>query len=110
MGAGVARIRVFGTEMYADVVRDNGDGTYLMMARSHSARTVAGTQITVKKTEIIEMAAAEQPPTADGQAALEAAMAAERKTLPSPAEIMATNREAAAKSAATVSTNPPQRP
>ena len=86
----MARIRWREGDFTADPVRELPDGSWEMIARTHSARTVPGTPVIVTKGEILEMAAAEQPGEAStSQAALEAAMAEERKTLPSVAELLA---------------------
>lgn len=115
----MARVRMFGTEFTAEVLKDNGDGTFLMKAKQHTARTAVGTQFTATRKEITEMAAAEMPGTDrikslpgidtmwvdapdggtvavsgdSGQSALDAAMADERKTIATPAEIIAAYRK-----------------
>lgn len=102
----MARIRWHGTEFTATPIQDNGDGTWRMRAEAHTARTVPGTEITVKQGEIVEMAAAEIGPPEVIQAAgrmlrqndesfarMEAAMAAERETLPSVRDVLAKARK-----------------
>jgi hypothetical protein len=126
----MARVRWNGQEFLADPVRQNPDGSWVMTARAHTARTVPGTEITVQKAEIIEMAAAEQPgadhpsttirPPIDrsstaGLAAVEAAMAAERATLePITAATLAKAakdfRHDAPDHGVSVPPNPPQAP
>ena len=120
----MAVVRLFGATFNADVIKDNGDGTWTMRSRAHTGRTSPGTLFTAKHSEIIEMAAAEQPAVPNspvgtpistvaiqakidtGLAALEAGMAAERKTLPTPAELIAAIR---AKNTSPTAT-PPGRP
>lgn len=105
----MARIRWHGTEFTATPIKDNGDGTWRMRAEAHTARTVPGTEITVKQGEIVEMAAAEVPTNVTSKSyaaakvgdfdaflaadALEAAMAAERETLPSVRDVLAKARK-----------------
>jgi hypothetical protein len=109
----MARVRIFGSIFPAKVLKDNGDGTYQMEAKQASARTAVGTVFTATAAEVVEMAAAEIPPSgavaqpdsavaaasptpaasSDGTGALEAAMAEERKTLPTPADILAAFRQ-----------------
>lgn len=99
----MARVKFGGKEITADPVEQTKAGDYLMRARLHTARTSAGTLILVKQSEIIEMAAAETPGNAPMPAdledkagslgALEAAMAAELKTLPSPSELIAKHQQ-----------------
>lgn len=102
--ADMARVRMFGATFNADPIKDNGDGTWQMRSRAHTGRTAPGTVITVKQSEIEEMAAAEAPAgtNAPGLAALEFGMAAERKTIPTPQELIAQHR-----AAATAKTDPP---
>jgi len=86
----MARVRLWGAEFSAEPIADNGDGTFTMRAMEHTARASAGTTIRVKKGEIVSMAAAETPPSPnESAAALDKAMAAERETLPKPAELLA---------------------
>jgi hypothetical protein len=109
----MARVRIFGSIFPAKVLKDNGDGTYQMEAKQASARTAVGTVFTATAAEVVEMAAAEIPPSGavaqpgsavaaatpapapsnDGAGALEAAMAEERKTLPTPADLLAAFRQ-----------------
>jgi hypothetical protein len=93
----MARVRMFGTEFLADLIEDLGNGTWKAVARAHTGRTAPGTQITVKQSEIVEASAAEMPPSSseqsDGRNELEAAMETERKTLPSPVDLIAQHRE-----------------
>lgn len=115
----MAIVKMFGHEFAVDLVEklgldSKGRQLWRAMSRAHTARTVPGTMITVNQSEIIEAAAAEMPPdnttTTDstsaasssspplpaditGLASLEAAMAEERKTLPSPAELIAQHRQ-----------------
>jgi hypothetical protein len=64
---------------------------------------------TATQNEIVDMAAAEIPP-ADGQAELNAAMAKERETLPSPADLIAQHRANLKEQGVSVSSGPTQRP
>jgi hypothetical protein len=97
---------MFGTEFAADLIEDLGNGLWKAVARTHTGRTVPGTQITVKQSEILEASAAEMPSensapasapgslaNSDGLTDLNAAMETERKTLPSPADLIAQHRE-----------------
>lgn len=84
----MARIRWHGQEFIADPVRQLENGNWIMTAREHGARFTVGTEIEVKPGEIVEMAAAEAPAADESQAKLEAAMAEERKTLPSVQELL----------------------
>lgn len=85
----MARVRVFGQTFSATPVRRLPDGSWIMTANEHAARCVPGAEIKVAAAEIIEMAAAETPDPAASQAALDAAMAEERKTLTPVAELLA---------------------
>lgn len=86
----MARVRWHGTEFYADPVRQLPNGNWLMIAKQHGPRFTIGTEIEVMQAEVVEMAAAETPPSyAESIAALELAMAEERKALPSPQELIA---------------------
>lgn len=86
----MARIQWHGHTFTAKPIKELPDGGWLMEAQEHGARFTIGTKIKVQKREIIELASAEMPPSPDaGLAQLEAAMAEERKTLPTPAEIIA---------------------
>jgi hypothetical protein len=87
----MARVRLFGAEFNADPLY-KVEGGWIMRSRAHTSRCSQGTNIFVSNAEIIEMAAAEQVPP--GEDHLEAAMAAERETLPSFAEVDAKNGNA----------------
>jgi hypothetical protein len=90
----MARVRLFGTEFNADPLY-KVEGGWIMRSHAHTSRCSQGTNIFVSHAEIIEMAAAEQPgPVPPGEDHLEAAMAAERETLPSFAEVDAKNGNA----------------
>jgi len=104
----MARVRFAGITLTADPVEQKANGKWLMRARSHTGRTSPGTMIEVEQGEILEMAAAEMPGYAPlpedlhlgpipadkiGLAELEKAMAEERKTLPSPAELIALHQK-----------------
>jgi hypothetical protein len=93
---GMARVRMFGTEFAADIVKDNGDGTYLMKARAHTARTAVGTQFTAAKGEV--SLEASELPNDTGQQALESGMAAERATLETPESIISKHRQSLSES------------
>lgn len=86
----MARIRWHNQEFTADPIRQLPNGNWLMRSKQHGARFTVGSEIEVKQSEVMEMAAAEMPPSeAESMAALELAMAEERKTLPTPAELIA---------------------
>jgi hypothetical protein len=96
----MALIRWLGQVFAADLVRDNGDGTWEAVSRAHTARTDPGTTITVSQSEILDpiptLMTATSPPSASSAAAslsdLQAQMAKERETLPSPADLIAQHR------------------
>jgi hypothetical protein len=69
-------------------------GDWLMEAQQHGPRYSPGTVIRIPEGDVLHMDDSEKPAN-DGQAQLEAAMAQERKTLPSPAEMLAKIAEAA---------------
>lgn len=102
----MARIHWQGHEFTADPVRQLSNGNWIMRAKQHGPRFTVGTEIEVTAKEIIEMAAAEKPPDGgltdedrdnigaairarSSMSALDLAMAEERKTLPTPAELIA---------------------
>lgn len=94
--AGMARVTWNGETFLAKPIEQNPDGSWVMEALQHTGRTVPGTRITVQQNEIVpgSMPAPGQPdttaaPADTGQAALDAAMAEERKTLVSPADLIA---------------------
>src|SRR5712671_1079484 len=89
----MARIRIFGQEMVATPIEQLDKDTWLMRAEQHTARTTVGTVIKVKRAEVIEMAAAEFPASNEGEKT-DRAMAEERKTLPSPEQVIETARTA----------------
>lgn len=49
----MARVRMWGQEFDADVLLDNGNGTYLMRARERTGRTARGGSFTATKDEIV---------------------------------------------------------
>lgn len=90
----MARINWRGEEFTAIPIRQIDDNTWLMEAMAHSARFCPGTQILVRTKDIIEMSMAEMPTLGDqGLAAVEAAMLAERATIPSPLELLSKARK-----------------
>lgn len=91
----MARIRWNGIEYVGDPVRLLDDNkTWRFKMHQHGPRWAAGAEIDVKQGDIIEMAAAETPMVRDaGLAALEAAMAEGRETLPTVAQLLRTARE-----------------
>jgi len=118
----MARVRAFGTEFAADLIENLGNGTWRARARTDTGRTAPGTVITVKQSEILEAAAAEMPiggapppeltttpSTSISLNDLETAMAKERETLPSPADLIAQHRENL-QQAVSVPAGPTQRP
>lgn len=80
----MARIRWFGHEFEAKPLELLENGDWLMEASGHGPRHVPGAHIKVKPHEIIELVGPEiaQISEAESRAALESAMAEERKTLP----------------------------
>lgn len=106
----MARVRFAGTEIAVDVIEKTPDGDYFVRARQHGPRTSIGTLIRVKRSEFTELKPTEDPGTPQfaaveiengivdkvaevaSQAALDKAMAEERKTLPSPADLIAQHR------------------
>lgn len=93
----MARVSLHGMIITAEPVRQLENGDWIMVAKQHGPRCSIGTEIQVRLGDIEEMAAAETPPADGGHAALDAAMAEERKTLPTVQELLAQN--AAAKAA-----------
>jgi len=89
----MARIRWHGAEYTATPVRQLPNGTWIMQVHQHGPRFTAGSEIAVKPNEILEMAAAETPDAGDSAKALEAAMAAERKAMPSVESLIAKAKE-----------------
>lgn len=86
----MAKITWRGETFLAKPIRQNPDGSWVMEALQHSGRTVPGTRITVLASEIVKGTMDEAPAESNsGQAALDAGMAQERKTLPTPAELIA---------------------
>ena len=100
----MAQVKIFGALVNADPVEELANGDWKMRSRAHTPRLAPGTIFIAKKAEIVEMAAAEMAPDTNspGLAALEAGMAEERKTLPTPQELIAQVR-----AANTAATEPP---
>jgi len=91
----MARVRIFGTELTATPLREAHGGWY-MRAEQHTSRTAVGTEFFVRRSEIVSMDGETvikfgNPDASRGE--LEAAMAAERETLPKPAELIAKARK-----------------
>ena len=78
------RFRWQGSEYAADVIRKLADGSVIARALSHGPRFAIGTEIKVAAHEIVSMDEP-VPPDTDPKA-LQAAMDAERKALPSVAD------------------------
>lgn len=92
----MARIRWHGAEYTAVPVSQIDDKTWLMSMTQHGPRFTPGTEVHVKVSEIIEMAAAETPgdfETFLAASDLEADMAEERKTLPTVHELLGKARK-----------------
>lgn len=91
----MARIRWDGKVFNAEPVRQLANGNWIMRAQAHGARYSVGTEIEVAPGEIVEMAEPMRETTdvahPTGLADLEAAMATERETLPSPQSVIAAN-------------------
>lgn len=87
----MARVTWRGETFTAKPIRQNPDGSWVMQAMAHTARTAPGTIITVLPKEIVAgtLEDTTQGAPDSGQAALDAGMAEERKTLASPAELIA---------------------
>lgn len=85
----MAKVQWGGHTFNAEPIEDLGNGKWSMRALQSGPRTAKGTIITVAQNEIVEMASAETPPPYD----LELAMAKERETLPTFAEIHARNQK-----------------
>lgn len=85
----MASIRWGGSVYSAEPIEQLPNGNWRMKALEHGPRFSVGTILEMKQNEIIEIAAAEMPPDpAASAAALERAMAEERKTLPSVGELL----------------------
>lgn len=113
----MARIRWEGKqEIWATPIKLLPSGNWLMKAHSHGDRFTAGSEIIVTPDQILNMDAVR--PVLDDQAAaslaqLEAAMATERETLPSPQSVIAANppiAHDAPDKVVSVPTDPTQRP
>lgn len=90
----MARVRLFGQTFTATPKEQLANGEWLMEAREHATRCSPGTMIRVTKAEIVSMDADEAPAAPDaGRAALEQAMADERKTLPSVQQVLAATKK-----------------
>lgn len=85
----MARVQWHGSSFIAEPKEQLENGDWLMVAKEHGPRCSPGTIIRVKQNEIVEMAAAEMPDTATSQAALDKALAEERKTITPVAELLA---------------------
>lgn len=119
----MAKIRWDGKVFNAEPVRQLANGNWIMRAQSHGARFAIGTEIEVTTGEIVEMTTiedaaraqmflAQQPPD-HSLARVEAAMAAERATLPSLQQVIATSppiAHDAPDKVVSVPTDPTQRP
>ena len=88
----MATIRLHGTTITAEPKEQLPNGDWLMEAKHHGPRCAPGTTVRVTQSEIIEMAAAEQPADS-GMGELEKAMAEERETLPSVQELLAAAKD-----------------
>lgn len=95
----MARIRWHGSEHEAEPIQELPNGNWLMKAQEHGARFAIGTLIEVKPGEIVTMDKGTPNPAAT-PAALEVAMAEERKTLPSVRELLMKRAANEAKQAA----------
>lgn len=99
----MARVRFDGSVITADPVVELANGGFRMRSRQHAPRLSIGTEFEVTKGDVVEMAAAEMPANSPipqdltighmpqdsiGLAELEFAMAQERLTLQSPAELI----------------------
>jgi hypothetical protein len=107
----MARIRFDNTVITAKPLYQNERGNWIMEAQQHGARHIAGGEVEIRPDEIIEMSNTEMPAREPGTikiteykpspeaiasaAALEAAMAKERKSLPPVADMLKAIQEAA---------------
>jgi hypothetical protein len=89
----MALIRAFGQTFLADLVKDLGNGKWQAIARADTGRTAPGTTLIVSQSEIVDAHMDAPPSSSDGPSDLEAAMAKERETLPSPESLIAQHRE-----------------
>lgn len=90
----MAIVRFDGERVRADPVRKTGTG-WIMNSLQHASRLTVGTEFSVPDDDVISMGPSEQPVTIGrpdhGLAVLEAAMAKERETLPTPAQVIRDN-------------------
>lgn len=91
----MARVQVFGHTFIAKPLSKQDNGDWLMEAREHTARASVGTVIRVRPSEILDME--ESPPLApdQGAAALNLALAEERKTITPAADLIKAAHDAA---------------
>jgi hypothetical protein len=91
----MATVRFDNREIDCIPLRRNDDGSVVMISNQHAARLTVGTEFLAKPSEIVAMDESElsspvmPKPSPKSWASLEAAMAEERKTLPSPVDIIA---------------------
>lgn len=90
----MARIKWDGKPFSAAPVKQLSNGDWLMRALEHGPRFTVGTMLQVKKLDIISLDDKDTPDPAARAAELEAAMAEERKTLPTVAELLANKDKA----------------
>lgn len=84
----MARIHWHGTVYSATPIEQLPNGDWLMTANDHGPRFTVGTTIQVKTADIESMDAAETPDPHGSLAAVEKAMAEERKTIPSVRDVL----------------------
>lgn len=85
----MAIVRFDEERVRADPIRKQGNG-WLMKSLQHAGRLSVGTEFFVFDDDIITMVDTVGRPD-HGRATLEAAMAAERETLPTPAQVIRDN-------------------
>lgn len=87
----MARIRWDGKIYNAEPVRQLDGGDWIMRVLEHGPRFSPGTEVRVLASDVVEMSTAPvaRPALIAGLAQLEADMAAERQTLPSVQQVIA---------------------
>lgn len=91
----MAIVRFDGERVRADPIRKVEAKGWIMKSLQHASRLTVGTEFSVPDDDVISMGPSEQPVTIGrpdhGLAVLESAMAKERETLPTPAQVIRDN-------------------